>query len=888
MKSVDTKEENMDIQNTRKHFNNVEYYVSLLQSRADFFQSDSVETLIERQIAVWDASLHLKVAFYEFLSAADNIPYEMFDEYKPGKKIKFDDGSKSAEILERLQKIIKLTYYTNEAALALSIEDMQENLRQAYQIASALPMLLNAVNAGEDEGKAQIVDGTVNQEDYDDDEEETLSQTVRRISAEIEETSDDDKLAELYFELGEAYYKHKNWNNAEINFSKAIERIPNRSKIQFTEDGDMIMGGQTYSDLLLAQYKGRRGYCYYQLDKNEEAIEDLRDSLKEAFDENNWCYLGWAYAAKGDHSNAIFAFTKVIEVNEDAFYFKERGDSYFAMEDYQNALNDFKEVLQNSDDESNAEIKKSIQTCCEKIQENQTLEERITPYIEKINQLKKDGTKSKSVENTDNERVELFAVMCLLEEYDLLEWFFREYGKKYINDTLNPELVYWQPTVLYWLTAKKPSTMMKDLHSMLRFLVENGADPNIPDAEGSTMLWNQSTEGFTDTGTMKLLLELGANPNRISYNDDFGIYPLQNCLIAMYGDDYDEEKDNWQPYTQVNIDKAILLLEHGANPNLTTEETEAYKPLVLAITFGPKNLENQNLIKLLVEKGANTDYLEITGLYAKVDCQVRPGRSGEGKTVEYFSKDDVFSKDVLQVDNHYIYLSERTEKAVKGKILFDKQIPCGDFELDILNSPFETGFINVCHDMVMNCTVGLEFGIKSTDDTDLHRFSGLSEDMVNLLGNVEDYAFFPPASTEANIKRCNAELKSAKYPELPADYTEFLLCMDGFAFNSVQLFGDAIIRFPDENFVLADILQENERMKSVYGKAFKNRLIIGRDNDDYYIWHPERQKYEVHSHECFGDIYDEWDTFEELFVNNCGKYLYSTERDDDGRYDAWA
>ena len=876
----------MDIQKIRKKFNEAQYYVSLIQSRADFFQSDSVEALIERQVAVSDASIQLKIAFHEFLSVAYDIPYEMFKDDTPGRKIKFADGSKSAEILERLRKITKLTYYINEVAIALPIEDLQENLRQAHQIASALPMLLNAVDAGEDEGKAQMVDGGV-----EDEEEETLSQTVRRIAAEIEETSDNDKLAELYCELGEAYYKYENWNNAEINYSKAIELTPNRPKIQFTEEGDMIMGGQTYSDLQLAKYHGYRGSVRMIMNKEEEGIKDLEIAVEnDRKNDRYWACLGDAYSQIEDYRNAIRAYSNSIALNpENINSLEERANSYFALDDFQNALNDYKEVisLYDEDDENQEDIQKSIRKCCEKIQENQPFEERIAPYIEKINQLKKEGI---VFEIFDNERVDFFAVMCLLEEYELIEKFFCEYGKKHINDTLNAEFAYWQPTVLYYLTSGKASKLIKDLPKMIRFLIENGADPNIPAADGSTMLWNQCTDGFTDTGIMQLLLELGANPNRITYNDDFGVYPLQACLFGTYGDDYDPEKDNWHPYSQVHIDKAKLLLKHGADTNLTAEGTEVYTPLALAMAYGPKNLENQNFVKFLVEKGANTDYLEITGLYAKVDCNVRPGTSGGGRTVEYFSKDDVFSKDVLQVDNHYIYLGKRTEKSVKGKILFDKRILCGDFELDILNSPFETGFIDICHDMLMNCTVGLEFGIKPTEDTDDtdDRFSGLSENMANLLENVEDYAFFPPASTEANIKRCNAGLKSAKFPELPADYAGFLLCINGFAFNSVQLFGDATIQFPNENFALTAILQENERMKSVYGKAFKNRLIIGRDNDDYYIWNPGRQKYEVHSHECFGDIYDEWDTFEELFVNNCGKYLYGTERDDDGRYDAWA
>jgi tetratricopeptide (TPR) repeat protein len=458
-------------------------------------------------------------------------------------------------------------------------------------------------------------------------QKETLSQAVRRISAEIKKTSDNKELAELYFELGEAYWKYKQWNNAESSYSQAIELIPNRPKIQFTEDGDMIMGGQTYSDLQVAKYHGYRGAVRVIKNQEAEAISDFKIAVEN--DRNNedyWGCLGSTYLGMENYQDAIRALNNAIAINPYAIIsLKQRADSYFALDDFQNALNDYKELVDmyEEDDENYEEIKNSIRECCCKIQENQTLEERIAPYLEIIRLLKMGTDLTFSIiEDFYEEKTSegLFPTMCLLEEYELIERFFGECGRENINDTLAPEFSWFQPTVLYFITVKKASAMIKDLPKMIRFLIENGADPNIPAADGSTMLWNQTNDCYTDTGILQLLLELGANPNIASYDDNLGdIYPLQNCLFAVYGDDYDEEKENWLPYTQANIEKAKLLLEHGADPNLASSLMSNLPPLMLAIMFGKGNDEKDNenkilpLIDLLLAKGANPDFVDSEG-----------------------------------------------------------------------------------------------------------------------------------------------------------------------------------------------------------------------------------------------------------------------------------
>lgn len=384
--------------------------------------------------------------------------------------------------------------------------------------------------------------------------EETMTQAVRRLSAKIERQTDNVKKAGLHYERGQVYYTYENWHNAEKDFSQAIALNPQDST-----------------------YWAYRACTYEALNKYDEAIADL---------------------------------TKAIGITPDSVYYYGRGVMYKLAEEYEKALPDIQQAIRMCDNnEEMAVMKQKARQVADEIQKTKTFEERLAPYRLKINLLKEDPELPifETVIITQDYR-ELLAVMTLLEEYDLLERFFKEYGRRYLNERLNVEFAWWEPTPLYFITGNKSMEIIKDLPAMLRYLVDNGADVNLTAGDGSTPLWNQTTNAGKPE-ILQTLLELGANPNQMSTDDeDNENYPLQCCLLPIP----DENDENiLLPYDALAIEKATLLLNHGADPNLSdTKAWNDYPPLVLAILNGPNTAENRELIKLLLQKGANPNFTD--------------------------------------------------------------------------------------------------------------------------------------------------------------------------------------------------------------------------------------------------------------------------------------
>jgi hypothetical protein len=135
---------------------------------------------------------------------------------------------------------------------------------------------------------------------------------------------------------------------------------------------------------------------------------------------------------------------------------------------------------------------------------------------------------------------------------------------------------------------------------------------------------------------------------------------------------------------------------------------------------------------------------------------------------------------------------------------------------------------------------------------------------------------YAPPANNYRIKACNRALQRAGLPELPAGYANFLRTANGFAFNTVELRGTERLLFPESDYVMPDIIDLNEELHAEYddyeyfnGKAL---LWFGRDNDDYYAYNTENGMYETHNHEMINEVWEEYDSFEEFFVEVCGKY----------------
>jgi uncharacterized protein len=93
-------------------------------------------------------------------------------------------------------------------------------------------------------------------------------------------------------------------------------------------------------------------------------------------------------------------------------------------------------------------------------------------------------------------------------------------------------------------------------------LIRAGADPNRPDAAGSTALYRASVHGSGET--VRLLLSSGARPDTESGRGDEGL-PL--CAAAAWGHD----------------DAVRALLAGGADPTLREDRGEGHTALEWAI-----------------------------------------------------------------------------------------------------------------------------------------------------------------------------------------------------------------------------------------------------------------------------------------------------------------
>jgi hypothetical protein len=277
--------------------------------------------------------------------------------------------------------------------------------------------------------------------------------------------------------------------------------------------------------------------------------------------------------------------------------------------------------------EDDAEYRLWLCETCKEKQAAQTIEERMAPYAEKIEQLKHEVSKGKNVFDFDdflgfnvNDHTEFVAAMAFFEEYGLID-FCLKHDFARLNARVRPQFSWWEPTPLYFITIRNAREKMKDPFKMLRFLHTHGANPNISAGDGSTPLWN-ATNPDCPLELLQTLLEIGANPNQTSRDGDYEWTPLISCLSPIFEENEKNEK-NWKPFDTTAIEKAKLLLKHGADPNLATPVFSDYPPLVFAITYGVAQGQTivetghaaslQELIELLLKAGADPNFTDSNG-----------------------------------------------------------------------------------------------------------------------------------------------------------------------------------------------------------------------------------------------------------------------------------
>jgi len=142
-----------------------------------------------------------------------------------------------------------------------------------------------------------------------------------------------------YYEIGTQANESKNYNDAEVYFSKYLEK--------FSSDAT-------------AYYK--RGYARFKLKEYKEAISDFSTVLETSETSESFFYRGNCYYSLKDYKNALADYTKALEQEPDNYdIYYNRGYANFRLKNYSAAVADWQRAVElNPDYNAELEIKIKI------------------------------------------------------------------------------------------------------------------------------------------------------------------------------------------------------------------------------------------------------------------------------------------------------------------------------------------------------------------------------------------------------------------------------------------------------------------------------------------------------------------------------------------------
>ncbi len=142
-----------------------------------------------------------------------------------------------------------------------------------------------------------------------------------------------------YYEIGTTANDNKNYKDAEVYFSKYLEKF----------SGDAS-----------AYYK--RGYARFKLKEYKQAIKDFSAVLEKSETSESFFYRGNCYYSLKDYKNALADYTKALEQEPDNYdIYYNRGYANFRLKNYIEAANDWNKAIElNPDYESELSVKIKI------------------------------------------------------------------------------------------------------------------------------------------------------------------------------------------------------------------------------------------------------------------------------------------------------------------------------------------------------------------------------------------------------------------------------------------------------------------------------------------------------------------------------------------------
>ncbi len=127
-----------------------------------------------------------------------------------------------------------------------------------------------------------------------------------------------------YYEIGTLANESKNYKDAEIYFSKYLEK--------FSSDAS-------------AYYN--RGYARFKLKEYKKAISDFSTVLEKSQTSESFFYRGNCYYSLKEYKNAHTDYTKALEQEPDNYdIYYNRGFASFRLKNYQDAINDWQKTIE--------------------------------------------------------------------------------------------------------------------------------------------------------------------------------------------------------------------------------------------------------------------------------------------------------------------------------------------------------------------------------------------------------------------------------------------------------------------------------------------------------------------------------------------------------------
>ncbi|MGN1080272.1 MAG: hypothetical protein ACI4TE_08905 [Alphaproteobacteria bacterium] len=118
------------------------FYLKQMETQCAFSPDETADSLVEKQMAVSGYVSRIKASLKQFMKNA----YQS----DPDRAAEESCAGQAVAILDEMKKI---TFYFREAALQLPAEKIKDNLYRAAGLAARLPVMVAALDAGEDEAK---------------------------------------------------------------------------------------------------------------------------------------------------------------------------------------------------------------------------------------------------------------------------------------------------------------------------------------------------------------------------------------------------------------------------------------------------------------------------------------------------------------------------------------------------------------------------------------------------------------------------------------------------------------------------------------------------------------------------------------------------------------